>query len=70
MTIENGIRVLAGSLVFVSGVCSFCHSQWWLLFALFVSINLIQSAFTGFCPASKILKILGFKDSGNCCSKQ
>ena len=31
----------------------------WL--SAFVGVNLIQSAFTGFCPAAIILKRIGFK---------
>jgi len=57
MTLENAIRVLAGTLV----LTSLAHwvNEWWLLLAAFVGLNLIQSAFTGFCPAEIILKRLG-----------
>ena len=34
-------------------------NPWWLLLAVFVGVNLIQSAFTGFCPAEIILRKLG-----------
>ena len=67
MTVENGTRVMAGSMVLISIVLSLTFSLWWLLLAGFVGINLIQSAFTGFCPATHILKAIGIKDS-NCCS--
>jgi len=55
MTTENKIRILAGSVVLLSFVLGrLVHQQWhWL--AVFVGLNLIQSAFTGFCPAEKIL---------------
>lgn len=56
MTVENGIRVLAGTLV-LTGVClSILVDPWWLLLTGFVGVNLIQSAFTHFCPAEMILK--------------
>ncbi|MGD2020383.1 MAG: DUF2892 domain-containing protein, partial [Thiohalocapsa sp.] len=34
-------------------------SEWWLLFTGFVGLNLLQSAFTGFCPLATILKKFG-----------
>lgn len=58
MTNELRIRVLAGSLVLLSLALSHWWSPWWLLLAAFVGINLIQSAFTGFCPAGIVLRRL------------
>ena len=34
----------------------------WLWFTFFVGANLFQMGFTGFCPATKVLYALGFKD--------
>jgi hypothetical protein len=59
MKLENAIRVLAGSLVLLSLALAHWVNQWWLLLAAFVGLNLIQSAFTGFCPAETFLKKLG-----------
>jgi hypothetical protein len=40
----------------------------WLYLAVFVAVNLIQSALTGFCPAAIILRKLGVgKDGNSCC---
>jgi hypothetical protein len=66
MTLENAIRVLAGTFVLTSLALAHWVDEWWLLLAAFVGVNLIQSAFTGFCPAEIILKRLGV--GGNCCS--
>ena len=55
MKLEYRIRVLAGAMVLFSLILSLWFSPWWLLLAAFVGLNLIQSAFTGFCPAEKIL---------------
>jgi len=63
MTIENGIRVMAGTMVLVSLGLSFL-SPYWLILAAFVGVNLVQSAFTGFCPAVKILKKMGLGQEG------
>ena len=66
MTLENAIRVLAGTFVLTSLALAHWVYEWWLLLAAFVGLNLIQSAFTGFCPAEIILKRFGV--GGGCCS--
>ncbi len=55
MTTERAVRLLAGTMVGISLVLGYLVSPWWHLLAAFVSLNLIQSSFTGFCPAEKIL---------------
>ena len=66
MTLENAIRVLAGSLVLISlALGRWVHPGWFFLTA-FVGVNLIQSAFTHFCPAEMIFKKLGLKSGGSC----
>ncbi len=61
MTIERILRGMAGFMVLLSlGLAQF-HSPWWLLLAVFVALNLLQSAFTNSCPAMFFLRILGFK---------
>ncbi|EHG1329212.1 DUF2892 domain-containing protein, partial [Vibrio vulnificus] len=54
-------RILAGSMVLLSLVLTqYVHENFvWL--TVFVGLNLIQSAFTGFCPAVFFLKKLGLK---------
>ena len=59
MTTERAVRLLAGILVAVSLVLGYFISPYWHLLAVFVSLNLIQSSFTGVCPAEKMLKRLG-----------
>jgi hypothetical protein len=61
MTIERILRGMAGFMVLISLALAQFVSQWWLLLALFVSANLIQSAFTNTCPAMSVLRLLGFK---------
>jgi hypothetical protein len=62
--VENAIRILAGSLVLVSLTLAQLVSGWWLLLAAFVGVNLIQSAFTGFCPAETVFRRLGVGSKG------
>ncbi len=66
MTVENGVRVIAGTMVLVSVALVHFVSPWWLLFTAFIGLNLIQSAFTGICPATTLLRKLGLKDVPNC----
>ncbi|MDP3981583.1 MAG: DUF2892 domain-containing protein [Chlamydiota bacterium] len=61
MKVENGVRVVAGIMVLVSLLLGLWVSKYWFLLTLFVGVNLIQSAYTGFCPAAKILKKIGFE---------
>lgn len=61
MTVDNGIRVVAGTFILISLALGLKVNPWWFAFTAFVGVNLIQSAFTGFCPAAMILKKLGCK---------
>jgi hypothetical protein len=68
MKLENAIRVLAGSLVLTSLALAHWVNAYWLWLAVFVGVNLIQSAFTGFCPAEMVFKKLGVaKGTSSCC---
>lgn len=59
MKTESAVRLLAGTLVATSLTLGSLLSPAWYLLAAFVSLNLMQSSFTGFCPAEKILRRLG-----------
>ena len=59
MNTEAAIRILAGTMILVSLLLFLFVSPYGLLLALFVALNLIQSSFTGFCPAEKVLGALG-----------
>ena len=61
MTVERALRALAGLIVLVSlGLAVYVHLNWLWLTA-FVGINLLQSAFTNWCPAMIIFRKLGLK---------
>ena len=47
----------------VSVVLSYLHSSYWLLFTLFVGLNLLQSALTRWCLMEELLKKLGVKSA-------
>lgn len=61
MNIDRIVLAFAGSMVLLSVALAHFFSPWWLLLTLFVGANLLQSAFTGFCPMAKILGWLGMK---------
>ena len=63
MKTENLVRVLAGSMALLSVALVCFVSPWWLLLTCFVGVNLIQSAFTGFCPPTLVLTKLGWVDA-------
>lgn len=58
---EHIIRLVAGSLALSGVVLSYLISPQWVWLTVFVSINLIQSSFSGFCPLEMILDKLGKK---------
>ena len=68
MTVERYLRGIAGFIVLVSALLAHYHSAYWLFFAGFVGLNLLQSAFTNWCPMMDILKRLGVKSQA-CASK-
>ena len=61
MTIERMLRGIAGTFILLSLLLAWYHSLYWLWFTAFVGANLLQSAFTNWCPMITILKKLGFK---------
>ena len=67
MKMENAIRILAGTMELISITLAHWVNSWWLLLAAFVSVNLIQSALTGFCPAEIVLRKLGVGRDGATC---
>ena len=66
MTIEKYVRIIAGTSILLSVALAIWVSPWWLIWTTLVGVNLVQSAFTGWCLAEKILKKFGVP--GSCCS--
>ncbi len=61
MTIERILRGMAGTFILASLLLAYFVSPNWLWFTAFVGLNLLQSAFTNWCPAITILEKMGFK---------
>ena len=62
---ERIVRAVAGSMVLLSTLLGFLVNRNWLWLGAFVGVNLLQSAFTRFCPLEKILNGFGIKDQSD-----
>ena len=61
MTLDRAVQAFAGVMVLVSvALTQFVHPNFFWL-TVFVGANLFQSAFTGFCPAATVFKLMGVK---------
>ncbi|MDE1900921.1 MAG: DUF2892 domain-containing protein [Alphaproteobacteria bacterium] len=61
MNIDKAILRFAGIMILVSLGLGQWVSSYWFLSTAFVGLNLLQTSFTGFCPAAIFLKKLGVK---------
>jgi hypothetical protein len=61
MTVERYLRMIAGGFVLLSVLLGRYVNPNWYWFTAFVGANLLQSAFTNWCPMMTILKKLGAK---------
>lgn len=57
--VDRYLRGIAGFFILLSVLLAYYHSLYWLLFTAFVGLNLLQSAFTNWCPMMAILRKLG-----------
>jgi hypothetical protein len=62
MTLESMLRLIAGIFVAASLMLGMFVHSYFLWFTLFVGLNLIQSAFTNWCPMMGFLRRLGVRD--------
>ena len=61
MTLDRVVLAFAGSVLLLSLLLTYYVSPYFVWLTVFVGLNLLQSAFTGFCPAAMIMKRLGIK---------
>jgi hypothetical protein len=61
MTIERAVFAVAGAMILLSLALIYFVSPWFWLLTAFVGLNLLQTAFTGFCPAAMILRRFGLR---------
>lgn len=61
MTVNNAVMAMAGFMVLLSVVLTAYVSPYFVWLTVFVGANMLQSAFTGICPAAAIFRMLGLK---------
>jgi len=61
MTLDRAVLAFAGTVLLVSLLLTWFVSPYFVWLSAFVGFNLIQSAFTGFCPAAIVFRKLGVK---------
>ena len=61
MSLDRTVLAFAGVMVLLSAVLTAWVSPHFIWFTVFIGLNMLQSAFTGFCPAAKIFRKLGIK---------
>lgn len=61
MSVDRMVFVFAGCVVLLGVTLAHFVNPWWIALSIFAGVNMIQAAFTGFCPAAMVFKNLGFK---------
>ena len=56
ISIERYLRGIAGLFLLISFALTLIHHENWIYFSAFIGLNLLQSAFTSWCPMITILK--------------
>jgi hypothetical protein len=62
MHVNEWLRLIAGLVVLASLILGVAVHPYWNYLAAFVAVNLIQSAFTGWCPMMTVLRRLGVQE--------
>lgn len=62
MTVEAGLRLVGGTFVLASALAGMFVDPRFLWFTMFVGANLMQSAFSGWCPMMAILRRLHLRE--------
>jgi len=61
MSLDRIMFAFAGTMVLISVLLTWFVSPYFMWFTVFIGANMLQSSFTGFCPAAMIFAKLGFK---------
>ncbi len=59
MNIDRFVFAFAGAVILLSLALGLLHDSWWFVLTAFVGANMLQAAFTGFCPLALILHRAG-----------
>jgi hypothetical protein len=59
LNLDRAVLAFAGAMIFLSlALTAFISPLFWL-FTAFIGLNMLQAAFTGFCPAAIVFRKLG-----------
>ena len=61
VNLDRAVLAFAGMMILASLLLAWLVSPYWLLLAAFAGLNMLQAAFTGFCPAAAAFRKLGLK---------
>jgi hypothetical protein len=61
MSVDRAVMAFAGCVVLLSLALGWVVSPYWFLLTAFAGLNMLQAAFTGFCPAAIVFKKLGLR---------
>jgi hypothetical protein len=59
MNVDRAVMAFAGLMILLSVLLTWAVSPYWLLFTVFIGLNMLQASFTGFCPAALIFRKFG-----------
>jgi DUF2892 family protein len=62
VTVQRAVLAFAGSMILLSLLLAWLVHPGFLWLTAFVGVNLLQSAFTGFCPLAIVLRKAGLRD--------
>jgi hypothetical protein len=63
MTVNEGLRMAAGIFILLSVALGVWVHPWFFAFTAFVGLNLLQSAFSHWCPMMALLRKAGFREA-------
>lgn len=61
MNLDRAVMAFAGSVVLLGIFLSMTVHPWWIALTIFAGLNMIQAAFTGFCPAAIAFRRMGVR---------
>lgn len=62
MKLNNLLRLTAGIMIIVSVLLQIFVDPRWIWLTIFIALNLVQSAFSDWCPAIALLRKLNVKE--------
>ncbi len=61
MSLDRSVLAFAGVMTLLSVILTQFVSPYFIWFTVFIGANLLQSSFTGFCPAASVFRKFGIK---------